>query len=568
MSVKIVRDVVEQFLKQERNEVLAIKGAWGVGKTHAWHQYVTDYKKDIRPPIYSYVSLFGIASLADLRMAILTNSRPTCDIGSRMTVESINTNWQTLLLSKVNWFKQKFGNLEGGSVLKDVFVTLDAFTPSLVSDRLICFDDFERLSTDKLSHDTLMGFMSTLKETANCKVVIILNDSQVPDEKATYQRYREKVIDREIQFNPTVDEAIGWALGKDTPYSDQIAECARTLQIKNVRILRKMANVVASLEPAIKDKHAGVITFAIHSAVLLTWCYYDKTGQGPSLEFVKNTTLLSTVKGRKKKEDKPEVKPEEAVWAVTLGLYKFNYYDEFDAAVVKVIEQGYLEGSGFEVEADKRNADLRKGDLRQGFIDAWSLFHDSFSNNEKELVETLASKFEAAAHQEGPSSLNAVVTLLRDLDQNERADQLIQHYIRARGDEPAVFDLDQGFGRDVSDETLRAAFAVKLAVVTENVSLRTAVEHMATSNGWSPEEMAAVSLATADDLYQLFKGPTSVPVHKMVALCQRFNQPPNEHIAQRTQEALLRLAKDCRLNRIRMRSYGLRIDDNGDLKLQ
>jgi hypothetical protein len=154
------------------------------------------------------------------------------------------------------------------------------------------------------------------------------------------------------------------------------------------------------------------------------------------------------------------------------------------------------------------------------------------------------------------------------LDQNERADQLIQHYIRARGDEPAVFDLDQGFGRDVSDETLRAAFAVKLAVVTENVSLRTAVEHMATSNGWSPEEMAAVSLATADDLYQLFKGPTSVPVHKMVALCQRFNQPPNEHIAQRTQEALLRLAKDCRLNRIRMRSYGLRIDDNGDLKLQ
>jgi len=568
MTVAIVRDVVEKFLKQERNEVLAIKGAWGVGKTHLWHQLVTDFKKDIRPTIYSYVSLFGIASLADLRMAILTNSRPTTDIGSRITLESVNTNWLPLLISKASAFKQKFSSLEGSSAMKNVFVTLDALTPSLVSDRLICFDDFERLGTDKLSHDTLMGFISTLKETANCKVAIILNDAQVPDEKAMYQKYREKLIDREIQFDPAVDEAIGWALGANTSYSDQIADCARTLQIKNVRILRKVANVISSLEPAIKDKHPGAIALAIHSAVLLTWCYYDKTGQGPSLEFVKSTTLLSTVQGRKKKEDKSEVKPEEAVWAVTLGLYKFNYYDELDAAVVKVIEQGYLEGSGFEAEVDKRDADLRKGDLRQGFYDAWNLFHDSFADNEKVLIETLTTKFEAAAHQEGPSSLNAVVTLLRDLDQDERADELIQHYMRVRSNEPAVFDLDQTFGRDVTDKTLRAAFAMKLATVTETVSLRAAVEHMATSNGWSAEEMAALALASADDLYQLFKGPTSVPVHKMVALCQRFNQPPDEHIAQRTQEALLRLAKDCRINRIRMRSYGLVVDDKGDLKDQ
>jgi hypothetical protein len=565
LSVQIVRDVVETFLKQERNEVLAIKGAWGVGKTHAWHQLVTEFKLQIRPTIYSYVSLFGIASIAELRMAILSNSRPTKDVGSRVTLESIKQNWKTHLLAKVNLFKQKLPGFEGGSVLKDVFITLDAFTPSLVSDRLICFDDFERLSTDKLSHDTLMGFISTLKETANCKVAIILNDAQVPKEQATYQTYREKVIDREIQFNPTVDEAIGWALGKDTPYSDEIADCARKLQIKNVRILRKVANVVSSIEPAIKGKHPGAISLAIHSAVLLTWCYYDKTGQGPSLDFVKNTTLLSSVKGRNKKEDKPEVKPEEAQWAVTLGLYKFLYYDDFDAAVVKVIEQGYLEGSGFEAAVISRDSDLRKGDLRQQFIDAWSLFHNSFADNEKELVEALTKTFEAAAHQEGPSTLDAVVTLLRDLDQDERADQLIQHYMRVRSHEPAVFDLDQGFGRDVSDKTLRAAFAVKLAVVTETVSLRAAVEHMVTSNGWTAEQMGALFLASADDLYQLFKGPTSVPVSKIVTICQRFNQPPNEHIAERTQEALLRLGKDCRLNRIRLRSYGLKVDDKGDL---
>jgi hypothetical protein len=567
VSVQIVRHVVEQFLKQERNEVLAIKGAWGVGKTHAWNQFVTEFKKAIRPQRhYSYTSLFGIASLADLRMAILTNSRPTSDIGSRLTFESVNKNWQTLLISRVSWFKQKFGSADGGSILKDVFITLDAFAPSLVSDMLICFDDFERLNTDKLPHDTLLGFISTLKETANCKVVIILNDSQVPKEKETYQRYREKVIDSEIAFNPTVDEAIDWALGTDTPYSDQIAECARKLQIKNVRILRKVANVVLSMVPVIKDKHPGAISLAIHSAVLLTWCYYDKSGQGPSLDFIKNRTLTSAIQGHNKKEPKQDAKPEEAQWAVTLGLYDFLYYDEFDVAVIKVIEQGYLEGSGFEAAVISRDADLRKGDLHQQFINAWHLYHDSFTDNEKELVEALVSKFKAAAHQEGPSSLNSVVSVLRDLDQNESADQLIQYYIGVRSDDPRVFDLDSTpFGRDISDEKLKEAFKMKLAGITASVDLRSAVEHMASSNSWTAEEMSALSFATEDNLYELFKGATSVPVHKIVKACQLFNQPPYEHIAQRTQGALLRLGKDCRLNRIRLRNYGLIVDENGDL---
>src|SRR5258706_9037602 len=93
MSVKEVRDVVEHFLSQPDTEVLAIKGAWGVGKTYAWHHLIEEFKSKVSPETYCYVSLFGITSLADLRMAILTNSRPVEDVGSRMTLDSINRNW-------------------------------------------------------------------------------------------------------------------------------------------------------------------------------------------------------------------------------------------------------------------------------------------------------------------------------------------------------------------------------------------------------------------------------------------------------------------------------------------
>jgi hypothetical protein len=90
-----------------------------------------------------------------------------------------------------------------------------------------------------------------------------------------------------------------------------------------------------------------------------------------------------------------------------------------------------------------------------------------------------------------------------------------------------------------------------------SVTLREVVEKMATTSGWSAEEQSVLSAASADDLYSLFKGTVSVPLHKMIMTCLRFNQPPLAHIAQRTAEALRRLGQESRLNRIRMRRYGI-----------
>lgn len=558
MSVEITKDVVERFLAQSRNEVLAIKGAWGVGKTYAWHQLVTKYKNKIQPRTYSYVSLFGVSSLADLRMAILANSRAVEDIGTKMSLTSINQHWWTHGIAKLSLLKRQLANVDGGSTLKNVLVTFDALAPSLLTDRLICFDDFERIDGLKLSHDALMGFISTLKETANCKIAIILNDAQVPKEKETFQKYREKVIDKEIQFDPTVDEAIAWGLDDDAPYAQQVKDCARRLEIKNVRILRKVASVVASLEPAIKGKHTAVVSLAIHSAVLLTWCYYDKSGLAPNIDFVKGINLLSTIKGRNKDGETVTTTPEEDRWTAVLSIYKFGYFDSFDASIVRVIEQGYLEGSGFGAEVARREADYRKGDLNQKFADAWNLFHNSFADNEKEVVEAITQSFESSAHQQNPSDLNAVVTLLRDLGRGSDADQLIQGYIVARGHEPDVFDLNSNpFGSHVTDMGIKSAFAARLQTLPRSVTLRQAVEKMATTNGWTNEEQSVLSAASADDLYSLFKGKVSVPLHKIIAACLRFNQAPLAHIAQRTVEALRRLGKESPLNKIRLRRYGI-----------
>ena len=76
MSVKLVNDEIAKFLARSDAEVLCVRGKWGVGKTYAWREGVRiarQDKKKIALKRYSYVSLFGISSLDELKSAIFEN---------------------------------------------------------------------------------------------------------------------------------------------------------------------------------------------------------------------------------------------------------------------------------------------------------------------------------------------------------------------------------------------------------------------------------------------------------------------------------------------------------------
>ena len=55
--------------------MLCINGAWGVGKTFLWRQALDQLRKAGSLPFtrYSYVSLFGLNSLDDVKSALFEN---------------------------------------------------------------------------------------------------------------------------------------------------------------------------------------------------------------------------------------------------------------------------------------------------------------------------------------------------------------------------------------------------------------------------------------------------------------------------------------------------------------
>src|SRR5437764_15454950 len=93
MSIKVVKEELSRFLESDTPEVIAIRGKWGIGKTYAWKKILKEQKcrGKIKLKRYSYVSLFGVSSLQDLKEALFQNMVSNDLIGEELDAYTCST---------------------------------------------------------------------------------------------------------------------------------------------------------------------------------------------------------------------------------------------------------------------------------------------------------------------------------------------------------------------------------------------------------------------------------------------------------------------------------------------
>ena len=237
-STKDIENNLKNILKQKLESVTVIKGKWGIGKTHFIKNFLDKLLiEDEYKFKYVYVSLFNKNSLDDIEKEITIKLYTT--VRAISSVKDKIKNLGLVLGIKADDF-----NLNTGSIGSIINLGLSIFENKDFENITIVFDDLERLS-EKLSFEQVLGFISVLKEDKNCKVIVIMNDDKLGEEKQKiYDTYKEKIVDFEFTYNPTVEENFELIKDRCTCFGDEIKEFFVVNNINNIRNMLQISYAI------------------------------------------------------------------------------------------------------------------------------------------------------------------------------------------------------------------------------------------------------------------------------------------------------------------------------------
>ncbi len=184
----------------------------------------------------SYVSLFGINSLEALKIAIFEQTVNSEIIEEGVSLKTLRSNTDVVAKSLG---RKSLLFLQGIPYIKDFGPFLHSASFISVTKTLICFDDFERKG-NTLSPKDILGLVSILKESKECKVVLIFDENSFDDNAGKeYQTFREKVVDIELAFIPTPSECSSLIFHENDDINQKLKEFSEKLNITNIRLLNK-----------------------------------------------------------------------------------------------------------------------------------------------------------------------------------------------------------------------------------------------------------------------------------------------------------------------------------------
>jgi len=235
--IKDIENNLKNILKQKLESVTVIKGKWGIGKTHFIKNFLDKLLiEDEYKFKYVYVSLFNKNSLDDIEKEITIKLYTS--VRAISSVKDKIKNLGFVLGIKADDF-----NLNTGSIGSIINLGLSIFENKDFENITIVFDDLERLS-EKLSFEQVLGFISVLKEDKNCKVIVIMNDDELGENQKIYEKFKEKIVDFEFTYNPTVKENFELIKDRCRCFGDEIKEFFVVNNINNIRNMLQVSYVI------------------------------------------------------------------------------------------------------------------------------------------------------------------------------------------------------------------------------------------------------------------------------------------------------------------------------------
>jgi hypothetical protein len=548
---------IRRFLADASPEVLCIRGEWGVGKTYAWKKFLKEAlaNTSVRLNTYSYVSLFGLSSIRDLKRAIFEN-QVTLSLSESPNASTLARNF-----SKMQGATRRglHAALQLAPVMRNAAEELATAAFTVVRDQIVCLDDLERVGQGLRVKDVL-GLVSYLKEERACKLVLLLNGQQMSEEnRKDFEEQLEKVVDVELEFAPSAVECCDIGLSEEFPLRSELEHVIVALGIANIRTIKRIERMALQALTIVSDLHENVRKQVIMTVAIGVWAKHQPN-DAPNLDYLKRYNAFSAAWD----EQKEGADAQKRVWNEMLQKVGYSSSDELDAKLLQGVGTGYFDPKSVREAAIKVDGDHAQSERGSSYTAAWRLYHNSFQKNDNVVLDAMFEAVKREPEAINPSNMNASIRLFRELGRDRQASEMIGFYVEGHADNRDFFDLTRyPFEGDVTDEELRNAFAERYASFKDERDPAQVILECARRSGWSREDEELLGKLTVDDFVRLFDkldGEDTPPVVKFAIRMGRPSTTEGKSVGGNATEALRIIAKRSPLNRRRVQGYGIPVE--------
>lgn len=517
-----------KFLSDDTLKVAVIKGEWGIGKTFFWRNFFSEAKEKLNFRAYSYVSLFGAQEIGDLKRQVFSNFEMLDEQGLSKHLEKLKPISAVLKSIEIPY-------LNSSGPINDLIES------KLIENFLICFDDLER-KEESISGSSVLGLISQLKEEKSCKIILIYNDRELDEEtEKQINEYREKVVDLELTYRPTIDENLSIIWPDNCPA--YVSSVFQTLELNNIRVMQRVRWTLEYFADEIASKYPNLSTSFQSKCAMLTVIYHAYSNS-VSLEEVLSTSYYSLLLS-KDEDDKSRFEI----------LKKLNFLPEDqDAVIAEYLINGYVDFPAFEELLGSKNEQYRISNINERHREIWGKYHSNFTASQEEFIELQKKFLEEHIHDLGVRDVAATVRFIRELDPQVELDELLSQSI-----DLFVSKVDRVDRHDLHmlrmEPDVISKIEEKLAAKTEDYSIKELFVALAGSNSWNPGDIKHLLKFTEEDFYTWITAEESVDVVDLIKeFLQRFGHQNEDEktVVERIKSALEKVKNRSSIDRCRV----------------
>lgn len=404
-SLRKLKNALQGFARRKEPGAILLTGEWGVGKTHACLESLKASDED-KQLSFSYVSLYGVTDAEGIYARIA--------LGWHNSVTSKAPDWVRDAVGVTGQAAKGIAEIFKAGGLVQTLGT--SGVGMFARNALVVIDDLERRD-EKLSIDAVMGVVSFLVESRNCRVIFISNEDALSEkDREKFDSQKEKVFDSEFVFSPTCEENIDLLARENAEY---ILPPAKALQVRNLRVLRGVNRLLSTLKENLKISHDRTYKAVLNSAAVLGVLHYGFR----SKVNLHDRKELSAAAEIFYPEDDSEVSDNIRL------LRKAGFRTgPADAEILGFLMTGYLDWEKLNDDLQDRGIFFKQVEAQESLSKMINACSVNFFTTQEDIVPQMTEICEKNAEIISPANLMTATEILLELGEDSRLDKWMERW--------------------------------------------------------------------------------------------------------------------------------------------